>query len=218
MGAFRWIKIVAPWMCVAALLAVVAGLQTSKARQQEELVAVRREQEELKAVSAKAARQGGQVQLDELARLRKENEELHRLRNEVRELREEKLKPSKTTPAAPGASPPGQLQQLLAENERLRAENQQLLAVTQAQQSRAQSPEQAHANACMHQLRIIQGAKEQWALENKKPFGSIPKPTDVAPYLKDNALPNCPAGGFYTLNPIGAEPACNISGHAMSRE
>jgi hypothetical protein len=211
-------KLVVPWMCVAVLLTVVAGFYRNNVRQQEELAAVRREHEELKAVSAKATRHGDPVQVEELARLRKENEELHRLRNEVRQWREEKPKPSKTAAPAPGASPPGQLQQLLAENERLRAENQHLLAANQAQQLRAQSPDQAQANACMNQLRVIQGAKEQWALENKKPFGALPKPTDLAPYLKDNALPTCPAGGFYTLNPIGAEPACNISGHAMSRE
>ena len=91
----------------------------------------------------------------------------------------------------------------MAENERLRAENQQL----------QQIQVNASANPCINNLRIIEGAKDQWALENKKGTGDAVSAQDLQPYLKNNALPACPQGGVYTLNTVGAPPTCSIPGH-----
>ena len=96
----------------------------------------------------------------------------------------------------------------MAENERLRAENQQF---QQLQVAQATSP----ANVCMNNLRIIEGAKDQWALENKKGVGDTVSAQDIQPYLKNNALPVCPQGGVYTLNAVGALPTCSLPGHVL---
>ena len=71
---------------------------------------------------------------------------------------------------------------------------------------------------CIANLRQIDGAKEQWALENKKTVGT---PADVAAvnsYLKNSAAPECHGGGTYTYNPVGKAPTCSLGatlGHTL---
>lgn len=68
----------------------------------------------------------------------------------------------------------------------------------------------ARKTTCIHNLRLIDHAKEQWAMSNGKRVGDQPEPTDIAVYLRNSILPNCPAGGSYTntINPIGSPPSC----------
>jgi hypothetical protein len=81
----------------------------------------------------------------------------------------------------------------------------------------ATNSEQVMAAACINNLRVIDAAKQQWALERQKPRGALLTAADLSPYVKSNALPVCPAGGIYTLNPVGLAPICNIPGHALPR-
>ena len=73
----------------------------------------------------------------------------------------------------------------------------------------------AQANACINNLRQIDAAANQWALENgKKTSDSITMNTDLTPYIKLNSagkIPGCPAGGTYTCNTVGTEPSCSLS-------
>ena len=69
----------------------------------------------------------------------------------------------------------------------------------------------AQKNACINNLRQIDGAKEQWALEQKKAPGANVADTDITPYIKGNAMPLCPAGGAYTVNVVDTPPACSLS-------
>ena len=101
-----------------------------------------------------------------------------------------------------------QLQQLLAENQRLRAENQQFQQV----QANVQ------VNACLNNLRQIDSAKQQWALENKKPVSAPVSAQDIQPYLPNNALPVCPLGGLYALHTVGLLPTCSIPGHVLPQQ
>ncbi len=78
-------------------------------------------------------------------------------------------------------------------------------------------PEQANANACINNLRMIDGAKQQWALENGKPAGALMTAQDLAKYLPNNTVPSCPAGGIYTINPVGIAPLCTVPGHTLSK-
>src|SRR3982751_2402243 len=53
----------------------------------------------------------------------------------------------------------------------------------------------AQQNACINNLRQIDGAKQQWALENKAAPTARPDITDVAPYLGPGTAgtqPRCP--------------------------
>ena len=72
-------------------------------------------------------------------------------------------------------------------------------------------------NACINNLRQIDAAANQWALEQKKSTGNaITLTTDLTPYIKLNAnqsIPGCPASGTYTVEPVGANPqaVCSLS-------
>ena len=75
----------------------------------------------------------------------------------------------------------------------------------------------SQANACINNLRQIDSAVNEWALENKQVTGAAaPSLTsDLTPYIKlnsANSIPSCPAGGSYTVGTVGASPqvTCNL--------
>jgi prepilin-type N-terminal cleavage/methylation domain-containing protein len=76
--------------------------------------------------------------------------------------------------------------------------------------------ENSRGRACQENLQKIDGAKEQWALENRLSNGSTVgsswlSNTDICGpngYIKRE--PNCPSGGSYTPNNIGTDPTCSI--------
>jgi prepilin-type N-terminal cleavage/methylation domain-containing protein len=72
----------------------------------------------------------------------------------------------------------------------------------------------AQKNACINNLRQIDGAKEQWALENKKSAGSATTDSEVDGYIKGGS-PKCPGGGKYTYNAVDTVPSCDQAGHAL---
>jgi prepilin-type N-terminal cleavage/methylation domain-containing protein len=65
-------------------------------------------------------------------------------------------------------------------------------------------------NACVNNLRQIDGAIQQWALENQKQGSATVANTDIQPYLKGNVMPNEPAGGSYTINIVNNPPTCSL--------
>jgi len=73
----------------------------------------------------------------------------------------------------------------------------------------------SQANACINNLRQINSACDQFALEQHKTTGaSITYPTDLTPYIKlnsDASIPACPAGGDYTVGTVGATPQSSCS-------
>ena len=74
----------------------------------------------------------------------------------------------------------------------------------------------AMANICINNLRQIDGAKQVWALENKKDESQTPTTQDLDKYLKRAFKTiSCPAGGTYTVNPVGQKPTCSIPGHQL---
>ena len=75
-------------------------------------------------------------------------------------------------------------------------------------------------NACINNLRQLDGAKAQWALETGKTSAALPVSTDVAPYLGRGtlgAMPTCPANGVYAILAVSTPPTCTLStiGHAL---
>ena len=73
----------------------------------------------------------------------------------------------------------------------------------------------AQKNSCINNLRQLDGAKQQWALENKQTDTSVPTSGDVQVYLKNNMFPHCPASGAYTLGAVNTDPLCNLTGHVL---
>jgi general secretion pathway protein G len=75
----------------------------------------------------------------------------------------------------------------------------------------------AQQNACINNLKQIDGAINEWALENNKSNGAtIGSIATVSAYIKlnaNNSVPGCPAGGTYTTTTVGANPqvTCSLS-------
>jgi prepilin-type N-terminal cleavage/methylation domain-containing protein len=71
-------------------------------------------------------------------------------------------------------------------------------------------------NACINNLRQIDAAINEWALETGQSNGATPSATTVSAYIKLNAnttVPGCPAGGTYNYSNVGQTPqiACTLS-------
>jgi hypothetical protein len=71
-------------------------------------------------------------------------------------------------------------------------------------------------NVCINNLRMIDAAKAQWALEKNKSQGADVKWEDIQPFLgRGRATMRCPNGGEYTVGAVGESPTCSIPGHAL---
>ncbi len=70
-------------------------------------------------------------------------------------------------------------------------------------------------NACINNLRQIDAAKNEWALEKGKKSTDVPTEDDIKAYLYHSKLPLCPAGGTYTINAVGEPPVCSIPDHKL---
>jgi len=78
----------------------------------------------------------------------------------------------------------------------------------------------SQTNACINNLRQIDAAKQQWALEQGKTTGDTPTTDSIMPYVGRGEAGNVgglfcplisPRVGFagYTINAVGVPPACN---------
>jgi prepilin-type N-terminal cleavage/methylation domain-containing protein len=76
--------------------------------------------------------------------------------------------------------------------------------------------ELSQKNACIANLKQMDGAKNTWALENKKVNSDTPVDSDLfgsALYIREK--PGCPANGTYTLGDVQTKPVCTIGGHTI---
>ena len=76
--------------------------------------------------------------------------------------------------------------------------------------------EASQKNACIANLKQIDGAKQTWALETKQV--STATPTEAllyGPTLYIRDTPACPANGVYTLNSVANKPTCNQANHTF---
>jgi prepilin-type N-terminal cleavage/methylation domain-containing protein len=77
----------------------------------------------------------------------------------------------------------------------------------------------AQRNACIANLKQIDGAKATWALEQKKTNSEVPGPTDLygaANYIRDQ--PYCPANGLYDPMRVDTKATCSLGatlGHTL---
>ena len=78
----------------------------------------------------------------------------------------------------------------------------------------------SQANACVNNLRQIDSAKQQWALEQNQTASGSPVATDIQPYLGRGAngvLPYCPIdttrtfANSYTINLVNVGPVCKLN-------
>ena len=73
---------------------------------------------------------------------------------------------------------------------------------------------QSQTNACINNLRQIDAASQEWALDNRQAPTATVSFTDIQPYLKNAVI--CPAAGdsgtfanSYTLTTVSNKPTCN---------
>ena len=73
--------------------------------------------------------------------------------------------------------------------------------------------ESSRAKACVANLRQIDSAKEQWAMDNRISTGtagpamSVLAGTGSTTYIKTD--PTCPSSGTYTVQPVATDPTCS---------
>lgn len=80
----------------------------------------------------------------------------------------------------------------------------------------AKAKNTSQKNTCLNNLRMIDAAKQQWALENGKTATDVPKWEDIQPYLgRGRGTLRCPSGGEYTVGAVGIRPTCSIPGHEL---
>ena len=196
-----------PWILCLIFLGGAFFFYASDQRREKNLSLA---QEQVAVMEKAAAEQAKSAPQDanEISMGEKERGELIRLRGEVGQLRREKQKLEQ------------QVQQTMRSQDELlqRQQTQQAQLQQQSQQIVQQTQVQNAAQAlhlCINNLRQIDGAKQQWALENKQPADALVVPQQIMPYLKNSTIPVCPSGGTYTLNNVQTPPTCSIAGHAL---
>ncbi len=202
----RWFA----WACLAlVVIAEVAlfrayrdrdALQTDLNNSQAELRQAAAARDELKNSSAG-------LQATEISRLRKQNQLLSNQVVQWRASLDEFSFESRSN-ALHLATARTALRLQQQHLEQLENQNQQILNT---------STEVITRKTCLSNLRFIDDAKQQWALDTGKPPATIPKVKELQIYFKDGVLPECPAGGMYSLNALNEVPTCSSPGHALTQ-
>lgn len=87
--------------------------------------------------------------------------------------------------------------------------------VTVAVPNFLQARGKAQTGTCISNLKKIDQAKEQWAMETHAAQGSsVSLPMLLAGYIKGSVY--CPANGTYNVQPVGTNPTCTVSGHLVN--
>jgi len=211
------------FLAVAALVVVaLIFLYSSNARKDAELAALRADLQKQLAQAEQTLAEEAAAHRAELDRLREENAASSRLRDELRQLRDDAQQKQVQAQGLQAYVAAAQLQQ----------QEKALNLVQAAQQSQA---ERVQRETCISNLRLIDKAKQNWATrrfttetfssksfapgqflsDHNKIADMIPPYNEIVTYFNGSALPTCPAGGTYSLNAVKAAPTCSIPGHVL---
>ena len=197
------LKFAALGVIAAAAVAVPVTIQTqSIAKLQLENTALRQQQEIMGRLATENERLSKLVTQTSDSKGITSNEvsELLKLRSEVGSLRQQKT----------------ELARLQDENRKLRAAPALSQASAILQKQSSLSPEEEARMACVNHLRQIDGASQQYALENKLSAKDVVSKEQILPYLKNGEeVFRCPSGGLYTFGPLTNIPVCSIPGHVI---
>lgn len=72
------------------------------------------------------------------------------------------------------------------------------------------SRETAQLNSIYNNLRLVDGFKDQWALENRKASTATPSHDDLAPYFKNGKFPTPVVGETYELGAINESSRASL--------
>ncbi len=74
--------------------------------------------------------------------------------------------------------------------------------------------QKAQTEACIANLRQIEGATQVWAVDTGAADTVTPTWNDLVPnYIRTQ--PGCPGGGVYNLSTVNNRPTCNVTGHVL---
>ncbi|HYG25055.1 MAG TPA: hypothetical protein VEH04_19985 [Verrucomicrobiae bacterium] len=206
------LNILLPWILAIGLGSGLAAVYVKSQAKEKELAQLRETAALAEQLQTQVAEFESRSQLseDQVMVSRKDKDELIRLRGEVSQLRDQSKRLTQDLSRA-------QSQAEAARTEVAQvAQNAQSNAMMVAN-IRAERALQMQMNACVNNLRRLDGAKQQWALEHQKPATAMPQPAEIASYL-GNAIPACPVGGTYTLNAVNQPPTCSDPSHKLPQQ
>jgi hypothetical protein len=189
-------------VALVGMAALLMMQQRSMTGLREENQALRQQQDQMQQLAADNERLSNSVnQAGSSAPLSQEQlHELLKLRGEVGTLRQ-KAK---------------ELVRVQEENRELRARPTVVQAPVAVQGQRVPLTEEEARNLCINNLRQIDGAIQQCALEKKLTENDTVTAEQLKPYLKRiQEVLTCPSGGGYTFGSVTQLPSCSIPGHAL---
>jgi myosin heavy subunit len=191
-------------IAVAGVATSLAIQYQSQARLREENQALRQQASQLAQMAAENERLSNLVVQAKGAEplSREQMSDLLRLRSEVGRLRQESK----------------QLETFQAENRQLRTRLAGVPAATITRDEKVLSPEEEARNLCINNLRHIDGAIQQYALDHKLTADDTVTSQQVLSYLNDTNVIRCPLGGTYRFGRIGDSPSCSVPGHALANK
>jgi hypothetical protein len=193
-----------PWFLTIVFAATTFLFYAKTQETAAEMAKLRAAVEQVQASHEDAGAYAGNVDQNELERLRKENEEVYRLRNEVTKLQKEK---QTLTQQLQVARANAAMADQTAQNDPVVQEEPPADPQTELQRQQAEK--------CIHNLEAIEEAKTMWAVAHNKNAGENVTLTDITSALPNNTMPLCPAGGVYNLNQVGIPCSCSIPGHSL---
>jgi prepilin-type N-terminal cleavage/methylation domain-containing protein len=76
----------------------------------------------------------------------------------------------------------------------------------------------SQTNACINNLRQIDAAIQEWALDTKQASTATVTSANCVPYLGRGSAgqwPTCPAGGTYAVTDVSTKPTCTTANHVL---
>jgi general secretion pathway protein G len=209
MNLKRWFL----WLCLAVLVAGEILLYRANQQRDTALVGQREakhQAEQARSELEKFKASAAFAQGTEGERLRRENQNLTdavtQLKNETNRLQQANQQLAQQLAATRETA-----QQQQEKLQQWESASRQASAVVQEVQDQVA----VNRDACIKNLRLIDTAKQQWALVNNKTDVDVPTKQDLLSFFPNNAFPVCPSGGIYSINAVGLPPTCSISGHTI---
>jgi len=69
---------------------------------------------------------------------------------------------------------------------------------------------QSQKQSCIYNLKQLDGAVQQWAMDYKKQSSDAVTETAISVYLKNNTIPDEPASGSYQFTIVSETPTCSL--------
>jgi len=69
--------------------------------------------------------------------------------------------------------------------------------------------EATQKNTCLNNLRQIDAAKQQWALEYNKTGAAVATSIEIASYIR-GGFPSCPEQGDYDIGNVNTSASCSV--------